>query len=199
VDWASSERPGAAELARPPAAPATDRAVDAYLSSQTVKGVSFFRFGQPKVTPKDGFQLEVDVRRVIRTLPENAAFLIARFGSVFNLIEQIVHPLIDSSFRNNAGEQQALEFVPSRSQLQQEALETARTEFAKYMVEAQHLLISPIAVDPTLLATQTGKRSRSSSRRSTSRRRSPRSGGAPCGRRPPARTCNRRSSRRCSR
>ncbi|MCI4350824.1 MAG: SPFH domain-containing protein, partial [Thermoplasmata archaeon] len=106
---------------------------------------------------KDGFQLEVDVRMVIRILPENAAFIIARFGSVFNLIQQIVHPLIDSSFRNNAGEKKALEFVQSRSQLQQEALEKARTEFAKYMVEAQNLLISYIAVDASLLATQTQK------------------------------------------
>jgi len=94
---------------------------------------------------------------VIRILPENAAFIIARFGSVFNLIQQIVHPLIDSSFRNNAGEKKALEFVQSRSQLQQEALEKARVEFAKYMVEAQNLLISYIAVDASLLATQTQK------------------------------------------
>jgi uncharacterized membrane protein YqiK len=99
----------------------------------------------------------VDVRMVIRILPENAAFIIARFGSVFNLIQQIVHPLIDSSFRNNAGEKKALEFVQSRTQLQQEALDKARTEFAKYYVEAQNLLISYISVDPTLLATQTQK------------------------------------------
>ncbi|TLZ90960.1 MAG: hypothetical protein E6K04_06785, partial [Methanobacteriota archaeon] len=88
---------------------------------------------------------------------ENAAFVIARFGSVFNLIQQIVHPLIDASFRNNAGEKKALEFVQGRSQLQEEALNRARIQFAKYYVEAQNLLISYIAVDPTLLATQTNK------------------------------------------
>src|SRR3989441_7035325 len=76
---------------------------------------------------------------------------------VFNLIQQIVHPLIDASFRNNAGEKKALEFVQGRSQLQEEALNRARIQFAKYYVEAQNLLISYIAVDPTLLATQTNK------------------------------------------
>ncbi|HYK93119.1 MAG TPA: SPFH domain-containing protein [Thermoplasmata archaeon] len=157
VDWASSERATAPEMSRPSAAPTADISSYPYRTDQTVKGISFFQFSQLKVTSKDGFQLEVDVRMVIRILPENAAFIIARFGSVFNLIQQIVHPLIDSSFRNNAGEKKALEFVQSRSQLQQEALEKARTEFAKYMVEAQNLLISYIAVDETLLATQTQK------------------------------------------
>ncbi|MCI4319164.1 MAG: hypothetical protein L3K23_03395 [Thermoplasmata archaeon] len=157
VDWASSDRPNAPEMSRPSTTPTRDTSSYPYLTDQTAKGVSFFQFSQLKVTSKDGFQLEVDVRMVIRILPENAAFIIARFGSVFNLIQQIVHPLIDSSFRNNAGEKKALEFVQSRSQLQQEALEKARTEFAKYMVEAQNLLISYIAVDASLLATQTQK------------------------------------------
>jgi len=157
VDWARSERPDAPSLSRRPAEPRADESDYPYLTEQGEKGLSFFRFGQLLVTSKDGFKLEVDVRMVIRILPENAAFVIARFGSVFNLIQQIVHPLIDASFRNNAGEKKALEFVQGRSQLQEEALNRARVQFAKYYVEAQNLLISYIAVDPTLLATQTNK------------------------------------------
>ncbi len=121
------------------------------------KAEEFFKFSQLRVTSKDGFQLSVDVRMVIRIHPANAAFVIARFGSVVNLIEQIVHPLIDSSFRNNAGEKKAIEFVHSRSDLQKEALERAREEFEKYNVEAQNLLIAYIDVDKSLLDTQTRK------------------------------------------
>lgn len=157
VDWASSDRPSAPSMSRPPTAPVRDQSNYPYLTDDSASGVEFFRFNQLKVTSKDGFQLEVDVRIVIRILPENAAFVIARFGSVFNLIQQIVHPLIDAEFRNNAGEKQALEFVRSRSMLQQEALDKARLAFQKYMVEAQNLLISYIEVDPTLLATQTNR------------------------------------------
>ncbi|MGP8078851.1 MAG: SPFH domain-containing protein [Thermoplasmata archaeon] len=157
VDWASSERPSAPGMSRPSASPTKDRSDYPYLTDETAAAVEFFKFNQLKVTSKDGFQLEVDVRMVIRILPENAAFVIARFGSVFNLIQQIVHPLIDAEFRNNAGEKQALEFVRSRSQLQQEALDKARLAFQRYMVEAQNLLISYIQVDETLLATQTNK------------------------------------------
>jgi len=123
----------------------------------TEKATEFFKFSQLTLTSKDGFILEADVRMIIRIRPQHASFIIARFGSVPNLIEQIVHPLIDSSFRNNAGEKKAIEFIQSRTELQKEALERARQEFDKYYVEAQNLLISYIKVDPTLLKTQTDK------------------------------------------
>lgn len=121
------------------------------------KASDFFKFSQLTLTSKDGFILEADVRMIIRVRPQHASFIIARFGSVPNLIEQIVHPLIDSSFRNNAGEKKAIEFIQSRTELQREAIERAREEFEKYYVEAQNLLISYIKVDPTLLKTQTDK------------------------------------------
>ncbi|NJD54078.1 MAG: hypothetical protein FIB07_14580 [Candidatus Methanoperedens sp.] len=121
------------------------------------KATEFFKFSQLTLTSKDGFKLEADVRMIIRVRPQHASFIIARFGSVANLIEQIVHPLIDSSFRNKAGEKKAIEFIQMRTNLQQEALEKAREEFERYHVEAQNLLISYIDVDPTLLKTQTDK------------------------------------------
>ncbi len=117
----------------------------------------FFKFSQLKVTSSDAFTLDVDVRMIIRIRPENAPFVIARFGSVENLIQQIVHPLIDSSFRNKAGNEKAIEFIKSRTRLQEEALNTARKEFDKYHVEAQNLLVSYILAPPELMKTQTDK------------------------------------------
>jgi regulator of protease activity HflC (stomatin/prohibitin superfamily) len=119
------------------------------------KATEFFRFSQLRVTSVDGFQLDVDVRMIIRIRPQNAAFIIARFGSVKNLIEQIVHPLIDSSFRNKAGEEKAIRFIQGRTELQRMALDKAQAEFAIYHVEAQNLLIAYIKVDQALLDTQT--------------------------------------------
>lgn len=130
--------------------------------TQKTKGVNasvteFFKFGQLRVTSQDGFQLEVDVRLIVRIPADNAPFVIARFGSVYNLIEQVAHPLIDASFRNEAGNQQALQFVHDRTKLQQTAFEKAQEEFKKYHVEVQGLLIAYIKVDETLLKTQTLK------------------------------------------
>ncbi len=121
------------------------------------RAAEFFKFAQLRVTSMDGFHLDVDVRMIIRIRPEYAPFVIARFGSVENLIEQIVHPLVDSSFRNRAGEEKAIAFVQGRSELQQQALSKARDEFQHYFVDAQNLLIAYIAVDQTLLDTQTRK------------------------------------------
>lgn len=116
-----------------------------------------YKFDPLKVTSKDGFQLEVNVRMVIRIQPGNAAYIIARFGSVANLIDQIVHPLIDSSFRNKAGEKKAIDFFQSRTDLQTEALAHAKERFSEYNVEAQNLLIAYIDIPKELLDTQTKK------------------------------------------
>ncbi len=121
------------------------------------KATEFFKFSQLTLTSKDGFTLDADVRVIIRVHPQHAPFIIARFGSVPNLIEQIVHPLIDSSFRNNAGGKKAIEFIQSRTELQKDAFEKAKEEFEKYHVETQGLLISYIDVDKSLLDTQTLK------------------------------------------
>jgi regulator of protease activity HflC (stomatin/prohibitin superfamily) len=116
-----------------------------------------YKFNPLRVTSMDGFQLDVNVRMVIRIEPENAAWVIARFGSVDNLIDQIVHPLIDSSFRNKAGEKKAIVFFQSRTELQAEALEHAKKTFGEYHVEAQNLLVAYIDIPKQLLDTQTMK------------------------------------------
>ena len=150
IDWASEGRIGT-EIKR-------DRRSksDSSPEEETNKGV-LYKFDPLKVTSKDGFQLGVNVRIIIRVEPENAAFVIARFGSVDNLIDQIVHPLIDSNFRNKAGEKKAIDFFQSRTSLQTEALAHARETFSQYHVEAQNLLIAYIDIPEDLLATQTKK------------------------------------------
>jgi regulator of protease activity HflC (stomatin/prohibitin superfamily) len=143
IDWASEGRIGTEVKGVKP-------------SEAKAAGV-LYSFDPLKVTSKDGFLLEVNVRMVIRIQPGNAAFIIARFGSVANLIDQIVHPLIDSSFRNKAGEKKAIDFFQSRTDLQTEALTHAKDRFSEYNVEAQNLLIAYIDIPKDLLDTQTKK------------------------------------------
>jgi regulator of protease activity HflC (stomatin/prohibitin superfamily) len=151
----------------PTSAVTIDWASEGRIIGTEVKGVKqpvmamaagvLYSFDPLKVTSKDGFQLEVNVRMVIRIQPGNAAYIIARFGSVANLIDQIVHPLIDSSFRNKAGEKKAIDFFQSRTDLQTEALAHAKDKFSEYNVEAQNLLIAYIDIPKDLLDTQTKK------------------------------------------
>jgi regulator of protease activity HflC (stomatin/prohibitin superfamily) len=143
IDWASDVK--------------SESSVVGLKSAEGESSTEFFRFNQLKLTTKDAFILYAEVRMVIRIRPEHAPFVIARFGSVENLIHQICHPLIDSSFRNKAGTMNALDFVQERTKLQAEALLKAREEFDKYYVEAQNLLISYIEVPEALRNTQTDK------------------------------------------
>ncbi len=143
IDWATEGRIGTE--------------VKGVKSAETKAAAVLYSFDPLKVTSKDGFQLEVNVRMVIRIQPGNAAYIIARFGSVANLIDQIVHPLIDSSFRNKAGEKKAIDFFQSRTDLQTEALVHAKERFSEYNVEAQNLLIAYIDIPKDLLDTQTKK------------------------------------------
>ncbi len=143
IDWASEGRIGTE--------------VKGVKPTEAMAAGVLYSFDPLKVTSKDGFQLEVNVRMVIRIQPGNAAYIIARFGSVANLIDQIVHPLIDSSFRNKAGEKKAIDFFQSRTDLQTEALVHAKERFSEYNVEAQNLLIAYIDIPKDLLDTQTKK------------------------------------------
>jgi regulator of protease activity HflC (stomatin/prohibitin superfamily) len=152
IDWASGVDQ---RTNQPEGTLKTQSAITGEPLTSDEKATEFFKFSQLRVTSMDGFQLEVDVRMIIRIRPQNAAFIIARFGSVKNLIEQIVHPLIDSSFRNKAGEEKAINFIQSRTELQRSALEKAQQQFEFYHVEAQNLLIAYIKVDQALLDTQT--------------------------------------------
>jgi regulator of protease activity HflC (stomatin/prohibitin superfamily) len=152
IDWATEGRIGTEIKGAKPAV-AGNKGVGTGLSDEGV----LYKFDPLKVTSKDGFQLEVNVRMVIRIQPANAAYIIARFGSVVNLIDQIVHPLIDSSFRNKAGEKKAIDFFQSRTDLQSEALAHAKDKFSEYNVEAQNLLIAYIDIPKDLLDTQTKK------------------------------------------
>lgn len=159
IDWAAGEKRTEYQGAAPGGAiSGSSRRIEPKednIDSQKAK--EFFKFSQLTLTSKDGFKLDADVRVIIRVHPQFAPFVIARFGSVANLIEQIVHPLIDSSFRNNAGDKKAMQFIQSRTDLQKDAFEKAKIEFERYHVETQGLLISYIDVDKSLLDTQTLK------------------------------------------
>ncbi len=156
IDWATEGRIGT-EIKGVKQASDKQAAIAKPVEDKDKDSAVLYKFDPLKVTSKDGFQLEVNVSMVIRIQPANAAYIIARFGSVVNLIDQIVHPLIDSSFRNKAGEKKAIDFFQSRTDLQTEALAHAKERFSEYNVEAQNLFIAYIDIPKDLLDTQTKK------------------------------------------
>ncbi|HEY3446377.1 MAG TPA: SPFH domain-containing protein [Myxococcales bacterium] len=114
-------------------------------------------FSPLAVVSKDGFELTVEVKVIIRVLPEQAPHMVARIGTVENLIEHVIHPLIDSSFRNQASSSEAMKFMQDRHEEQRKAEEHVRAELQRYHVECVSVLICQIVLPERLMQTLTDK------------------------------------------
>jgi regulator of protease activity HflC (stomatin/prohibitin superfamily) len=81
--------------------------------------------------------------------------MVAKIGSIENLIDHVVHPMIDSSFRNQASSSEAMNFMQDRALEQQKAEARAREELERYHVECVSVLISQIILPHELMEIQT--------------------------------------------
>jgi len=115
------------------------------------------RFDPLKVISRDGFSISVSVKVVIRVRPDQAPYMVAKIGSIENLILHVIHPMIDSSFRNQASSTSAMNFMQDRQEEQRKAEERAKAELEKYHVECVSVLICQINLPQDLMDTQTKK------------------------------------------
>lgn len=112
-------------------------------------------FNPLQIISKDGFPIEVSVKVIIRVRPEQAPYMVAKIGSIENLVQHVIHPMIDSSFRNQASSTSAMSFMQDRQEEQRKAEERARSELEKYHVECVSVLICQINLPQELMDTQT--------------------------------------------
>ncbi|MBI5290008.1 MAG: hypothetical protein HY873_13625 [Chloroflexi bacterium] len=112
-------------------------------------------FNPLAVISRDGFEMRVSVKVVIRVRPDQAPLMVAKIGSIENLIDHVVHPMIDSSFRNQASSSEAMAFMQDRADEQAKAEARARVELEKYHVECVSVLISQIILPQELMEIHT--------------------------------------------
>jgi uncharacterized membrane protein YqiK len=110
------------------------------------------------VRSKDGFSYNLDVSVVIHIGAKEAARVISRMGSMSGLISQVLEPTIGNYFRNSAQENAALDFLKSRTQMQQQAAKYVGEALTVYDVEAVDTLIGDIVLPKELLETQTQRK-----------------------------------------
>ncbi len=115
------------------------------------------KFDPLKVISKDGFDISVSVKVIIRVRPDQAPYMVAKIGSIENLIDHVIHPMIDSSFRNQASSTSAMNFMQDRQKEQLKAEERTMEKLEKYHVECVSVLICQIALPQELMDTQTMK------------------------------------------
>ena len=110
------------------------------------------------VRSKDGFAFNLDVAQIIHVGALDAPKVISRVGSMQNLVDHVLQPIVGNYFRNSAQDYTVLDFLSARSQRQVDAAEHIRKALAAYDVQAIDTLIGDINPPAQLMQTQTDRK-----------------------------------------
>ena len=110
------------------------------------------------VRSKDGFAFNLDVSQIIHVGALDAPKVISRVGSMQNLVDHVLQPIVGNYFRNSAQDYTVLDFLSARSHRQTEAAEHIRTAIGAYDVQAIDTLIGDINPPAELMTTQTDRK-----------------------------------------
>lgn len=110
------------------------------------------------VRSKDGFSFALDVSAIIHIGMKDAPRVISRVGSMQNLVDHVLQPVVGNYFRNSAQQVTVLEFLSARSERQREAYTHIAAALGEYDVECIDALVGDIAAPAELMKTQTDRK-----------------------------------------
>jgi len=110
------------------------------------------------VRSKDGFPFNLDVAQIIHVPANEAPKVIARFGSMTNLVSQVLEPTIGNYFRNSAQDSDVISFLTTRKERQQAAKNHIKEVLDEYNVYAVDTLIGDIVPPEALMKTLTDRK-----------------------------------------
>jgi len=110
------------------------------------------------VRSSDGFTFNLDVSQIIHIPRNDAPKVIARFGTMANLVTQVLEPTIGNYFRNAAQTSDVIEFLKGRTERQKEARDAIQAALVEYNVNAIDTLIGDITPPEALMKTLTDRK-----------------------------------------
>lgn len=110
------------------------------------------------VRSSDGFKFNLDVSQIIHIPRTDAPRVIARFGSMSNLVTQVLEPIIGNYFRNAAQGSDVIDFLKKRQTRQAEAKAAIEAALKEYNVGAVDTLIGDIVPPEALMKTLTDRK-----------------------------------------
>ncbi len=110
------------------------------------------------VRSQDGFPFNLDVSQIIHIPANEAPKVIARFGSMNNLVSQVLEPTIGNYFRNSAQDSDVIAFLSTRKERQQAAKDNMKDVLDEYNVNAVDTLIGDIVPPESLMKTLTDRK-----------------------------------------
>jgi uncharacterized membrane protein YqiK len=111
-----------------------------------------------KLLAVDGFTFDLEVFQIIHVGAIDAPKVISRLGSMQNLVDQVLRPIVGNYFRNSAQEYTILDFLIARSERQAEAADYVLQALRTYDVQAVDTLIGLILPPPELMQTLTDRK-----------------------------------------
>jgi len=108
------------------------------------------------VRSSDGFTFNLDVSQIIHIPRSEAPKVIARFGSMVNLVTQVLEPTIGNYFRNAAQGSDVIDFLRTRRERQEDARNASA--LSDYNVVAVDTLIGDITPPEALMTTLTDRK-----------------------------------------
>jgi len=110
------------------------------------------------VRSSDGFKFNLDVSQIIHIPRNDAPKVIARFGTMANLVTQVLEPTIGNYFRNAAQGSDVIDFLKKREQRQTDAKNRISEALREYNVGAVDTLIGDIVPPDELMKTLTDRK-----------------------------------------
>ncbi len=110
------------------------------------------------VRSSDGFTFNIDVSQIIHIPGKESPKVIARFGSVANLVTQVLEPTIGNYFRNAAQGSDVIDFLKGRQSRQNDAKAAIAAALKDYDVGAVDTLIGDIVPPAELMKTLTDRK-----------------------------------------
>lgn len=111
-----------------------------------------------KVCSKDGFTFELATSQIIHVGALDAPKVISRVGSMQNMVDHVLQPIVGNYFRNSAQAYTVLDFLIARSERQAEAAEYIRSALRAYDVQAVDTLLGAIVPPEELMHTLTDRK-----------------------------------------
>lgn len=110
------------------------------------------------VRSSDGFKFNLDVSQIIHVPRNDAPKVVARFGSMINLVTQVLEPTIGNYFRNAAQGSDVIDFLYKRAERQADAKQQISKALQEYNVGAVDTLIGDIVPPENLMKTLTDRK-----------------------------------------
>ncbi|MBK8023585.1 MAG: flotillin family protein [Chloroflexi bacterium] len=116
------------------------------------------RLNSITVRSQDGFAFSLEIAQVIHIGALEASRVISRVGSMQNLVDHVLEPIVANYFRNAAQRYTVLDFLSARSDRQLEAAQHVGKALRAYDVEAIDTLLGAIDPPAALMATLTDRK-----------------------------------------